>query len=292
MESLITTISCHHETPVFDVGPRIAAIGLLGVIPQVQQDIGWYDFPLTGAEMRCYANHTLSYDQARKSTEMGRRAPVTRETIRESRQKALRSSYTPVSQNPSLHTMQTTWAVAGPEATWPPQETTSPRRLIETVFYSRLEMYCRELAKRFDDMWLISGPLVLPEEGADGKKTVFYQFIGKDDVAVPTHFFKVILVRKDQSASGNFANNQSASETLALGPFIVPNRPIGFKRPLTDFQNMSGLTFFPKVEWTTLSLPNLCNKDFKEFTLYLTGRKVGSARTTVKLEKFMAELKE
>lgn len=36
-------------------------------------------------------------------------------------------------------------------------------------------MYCRDLAKRFDDVWVISGPLVLSEEGADGKKTVSYQ---------------------------------------------------------------------------------------------------------------------
>ena len=33
----------------------------------VQQDIGRYGFPVTGAEVRYYANHTLSYDQARKT---------------------------------------------------------------------------------------------------------------------------------------------------------------------------------------------------------------------------------
>ncbi|XP_012995085.1 nuclease EXOG, mitochondrial isoform X2 [Esox lucius] len=170
-------------------------------------------------------------------------------------------------------------------------------------FWNRLEMYCRDLAKRFDDVWVISGPLSLPEEGEDGKKTVCYQLIGKDDVAVPTHLFKIILAGKNKSFSGTLGNNQS--EDLAVGAFVVPNQPIGFERPLTDFQvslseleKMSGLIFFPKVEQTIHSLPNLCEKDschlmdFKEFTLYLTGRKVGSARTRTKLEKSMAELKE
>lgn len=118
------------------------------------------------------------------------------------------------------------------------------------------------------------------------------QLIGKDDVAVPTHLFKVILARKSPS-----------SDTLALGAFVVPNQPIGFDHSLTEYQvslsdleKMSGLSFYPKVD-PSLTLGNLCEldschlMDFKEFTLYLTGRKVGSARSSEKLEKFMAELK-
>lgn len=39
----------------------------------------------------------------------------------------------------------------------------------------RLEMYCRELTERFKDVWVISGPLTLPQVGEDKKKTVSYQ---------------------------------------------------------------------------------------------------------------------
>lgn len=119
------------------------------------------------------------------------------------------------------------------------------------------------------------------------------QLIGKDDVAVPTHLFKVILAQKNPS-----------SDTLALGAFVVPNRPIGFDHSLVEYQvslsdleRMSGLSFYPKVD-PSMTLRNLCDvdscklMDFKEFTLYITGRKVGSARSSEKLEKFMAELKE
>ena len=119
------------------------------------------------------------------------------------------------------------------------------------------------------------------------------QLIGKDDVAVPTHLFKVILARRTPS-----------SDTLALGAFVVPNHPIGFDHSLaeygvslSDLERMSGLSFFPEVD-PTLTLGNLCEldschlMDFKEFTLYITGRKVGGARSSEKLEKTMAELKE
>lgn len=39
----------------------------------------------------------------------------------------------------------------------------------------RMEMYCRELTKRFEDVWIVSGPLTLPQTDDDGKKRVTYQ---------------------------------------------------------------------------------------------------------------------
>ncbi|CAM4724301.1 unnamed protein product [Leuciscus chuanchicus] len=159
-------------------------------------------------------------------------------------------------------------------------------------FWNRLEMYCRDLTQRFSDVWLVSGPLMLPQEPEDGHKTVSYQLIGKDEVAVPTHLFKIILAQRD-----------SSPDSLALGAFVVPNSPIGFERSLTDFQvsltdvqHMSGLKFFPEVERVE-ELKNLCEvdscrlMDFTQFSLYISGRKVSSARTLPRLEKIMTELK-
>lgn len=40
---------------------------------------------------------------------------------------------------------------------------------------SRMEMYCRELTERFEDVWVVSGPLTLPQTNGDGKKSVTYQ---------------------------------------------------------------------------------------------------------------------
>lgn len=38
-----------------------------------------------------------------------------------------------------------------------------------------MEMYCRELTERFEDVWVVSGPLTLPQTNGDGKKSVTYQ---------------------------------------------------------------------------------------------------------------------
>lgn len=43
------------------------------------------------------------------------------------------------------------------------------------ALFFRMEMYCRELTERFEDVWIVSGPLTLPQTGSDGKKTVSYQ---------------------------------------------------------------------------------------------------------------------
>ncbi|KAJ8010630.1 hypothetical protein DPEC_G00077070 [Dallia pectoralis] len=289
-------------------------------VPQAQQDIGHYGFPLTGAETRFYTNHTLSYDQARKTPRW-----VAEHLSKEKLLGTANRKHCKFKPDPSIPELFNAHNADYLGSGWsrghmaPAGDNKSSEQSMAETFYlsnivpqnyennagywNRLEMYCRDLAKRFDNVWVVSGPLVLPEEGADGKKTVCYKLIGKDDVAVPSHLFKVILVGKKKSVSSTLGNTES--EDLTLGAFVVPNQPIGFDRPLTDFQvslseleKMSGLHFFPKVEETTPSLPNLCEKDschlmdFKEFTLYLTGRKVGSARTIMKLEKSMGELKE
>lgn len=43
------------------------------------------------------------------------------------------------------------------------------------ALFFRIEMYCRELTERFEDVWIVSGPLTLPHTASDGKKTVSYQ---------------------------------------------------------------------------------------------------------------------
>ncbi|XP_069503836.1 nuclease EXOG, mitochondrial isoform X2 [Ambystoma mexicanum] len=157
-----------------------------------------------------------------------------------------------------------------------------------------MEMYCRDLTAKFDDVWVVSGPLVLPQTEEDGKRKVTYTVIGKDDVAVPSHLFKVILARK----------STRDNEPLVLGAFVVPNSPISFSHQLPEFQvdieeleKMSGLMFFPRLD-KKKDFKNICEvhhcklMDFAEFTLYISGRKVQSAKTTERLEKVLSELEE
>ncbi|XP_025317056.1 nuclease EXOG, mitochondrial isoform X2 [Canis lupus baileyi] len=160
-------------------------------------------------------------------------------------------------------------------------------------YWNRIEMYCRELTERFEDVWIVSGPLTLPQTGSDGKKTVSYQVIGEDNVAVPSHLYKVILARR----------SPTSAEPLALGAFVVPNEAIGFQPQLNEFQvslqdleKLSGLVFFPHLDRTS-GIRNICSVDtcklldFQEFTLYLSTRKIEGARSVLRLEKIMEHLK-
>ncbi|NXX38055.1 EXOG Nuclease, partial [Tricholaema leucomelas] len=270
-----------------------------------------YGFPEAGTETRCYTNHALSYDQAKR---------VPRWVIEHiSKQKTLGNAdrkHCKFRPDPNIPLMFSAvnedylgsgWsrghmAPAG-------DNKFSTRAMAETFylsnivpqnyennagFWNRMEMYCRELTERFEDVWVVSGPLTLPQTNDDGKKTVSYQVIGKDDVAVPSHLYKVILARR----------SRTSTEPLVLGAFVVPNHPIGFSHQLTEFQvniedleKTSGLVFFPQVD-RTKDVKNICEVDscklmgFKEFTLYITARKVQGAHTLHRLQKAMAELQE
>jgi len=54
--------------------------------------------------------------------------------------------------------------------------------------------------------------------------------IGEDNVAVPSHLYKVILARR----------SPVSTEPLALGAFVVPNDAIGFQPQLSEFQMRKG----------------------------------------------------
>lgn len=85
-------------------------------------------------------------------------------------------------------------------------------------YWAKLEKYVRDLTKTHHDVYAITGPLYLPTTETDGKRYVKYQVIGKNNVAVPTHFFKVIKCGRNVTA------------------YILPNKPIKAETPLEQFQ--------------------------------------------------------
>jgi endonuclease G, mitochondrial len=88
----------------------------------------------------------------------------------------------------------------------------------------------------FKDVYVFTGPAYLPKRDENDKKYyVKYEVIG--NIAVPTHFYKVILAVKD--------------DLSALGTFLMPNqRIIGstplevFRIELDDLERLTGLSFF------------------------------------------------
>ena len=97
------------------------------------------------------------------------------------------------------------------------------------------------MTKEYLNVSVITGPLYLPYE--EGKRRfVKYQVIGQDDVAVPSHFFKVIALE----------DNQGKREVRS---YVLPNRVIPsethldhFKSTVQKVERAAGLLLFNKSE--------------------------------------------
>ncbi|XP_040820752.1 nuclease EXOG, mitochondrial isoform X1 [Ochotona curzoniae] len=272
--------------------------------------LGRFGFPDAGTETRCYTNHALSYDQAKRVPRWVLEHISRNKIIGDADRKHCKFRPDP-SIPPAFGASNEDYIGSG----WsrghmaPAGDNKfSSKAMAETFylsnivpqdfdnnsgFWNRVEMYCRELTERFDDVWIVSGPLTLPQTGNDGKKTVSYQVIGQDNVAVPSHLYKVILARR----------SPASAEPLALGAFVIPNEAIGFQPQLAEFQvslqeleRLSGLVFFPHLDRAG-DIRNICSVDtcklldFREFTLYLNTRRVEGARSVPRLEKILEHLK-
>ena len=114
-------------------------------------------------------------------------------------------------------------------------------------FWVHFEAQVRDWARQAKDVYVFTGPLFLPEEDADGKSYVRYEVIGANQVAVPTHFFKVMLRERDGMRE--------------MQAFIVPHRPLETDTPLAQFlvrvddvERVAGLDFFDEMTEPTQSL--------------------------------------
>ncbi|CAO3566046.1 unnamed protein product [Mortierella alpina] len=119
-------------------------------------------------------------------------------------------------------------------------------------YWAHFENFCRVLTKRYQDVYVITGPLYLPyQDPTDNKFYVKHEVIGNPpNIGVPTHFYKVILTDKGNG-------------DMAVGAFVLPNNTIQNQVPLTAFQvpveaveKASGLKFFETLE--RKALKNLC----------------------------------
>lgn len=115
-------------------------------------------------------------------------------------------------------------------------------------YWARFEKFVKDVAKRADGLYVVTGPLFLPALDATGTQwRAAHPHIGTPPalVAVPTHFYKVLLA---DNASGKHGAHKAA-----VGAFVMPNAPIDPKTPLTAFvvpldalEQVAGTTFFPK----------------------------------------------
>lgn len=115
-------------------------------------------------------------------------------------------------------------------------------------YWAHLEYFCRGLTKKYDSVRVVTGPLYLPKwDPIEKKHKVTYEVIGNPpNVAVPTHFFKLIVAEKPKT--NNSTNN------IAVAAFVLPNDRIPNETKLTDFEvpvnaleRSTGLEFLKNV---------------------------------------------
>ncbi len=95
--------------------------------------------------------------------------------------------------------------------------------------WNKLENHLRSLVKTHGPLEVVTGPLFLSHE-ENGKKFVTYQVIGKNEVAVPTHFFKVVLAKDE------------------VWSYVIPNKPASkpleeYHFPIEKLEKISGIQF-------------------------------------------------
>ncbi|KAI0928240.1 hypothetical protein AcW1_005547 [Taiwanofungus camphoratus] len=113
-------------------------------------------------------------------------------------------------------------------------------------YWAYLEDWCRRLTSSFADVYVFTIPLYLPKLDSDGKWRVHHEVIGSPpNVAVPTHFAKVVLTSKPSSPS------TPDIPEISTGAFVLPNAPIpdearleNFIMPVEAVERAAGLTLF------------------------------------------------
>lgn len=147
-------------------------------------------------------------------------------------------------------------------------------------YWNRMEMHVRTLAKEFGEVIVFSGPLFLPEKLDSGKLQLRYPVIGENQLSVPTHLYKLIIVEKP-------------NEDPMVGAFIIPN--LGIKtQPLTNFQvpleelvKQSGISFLSKLKkYSDLCQSGNCQLlSDEKFHLYITQRNLSYVETLSNLDR-------
>lgn len=108
-------------------------------------------------------------------------------------------------------------------------------------YWFLFEKFVRHITAHYKEIYVITGPLFLPKK-LDNKYYVTYEMIGNPpNIAVPTHFFKVILAVSEENK-------------FNLQGFVLPNKEIDKNTQLKEFivnieiiEKSSGLSFYDKL---------------------------------------------
>lgn len=98
-------------------------------------------------------------------------------------------------------------------------------------YWKKVNAYVENLIRKNEKALVLSGPLYLSQETSEKKREIPIIVIGKNEVAVPTHFFKII-----------------ATSAKKMEIYVIPNKEIdestdldSFRVPICDFERDSGI---------------------------------------------------
>jgi endonuclease G len=110
---------------------------------------------------------------------------------------------------------------------------------LNRYIWEKLEDEVRKAVNDDGEGWIIAGSLFLDKDSSSVAPT---KYIGKDSVAVPTHCFKVILLKGEGSGLSAFA-------------FLLPNqkksikgKPSQYMLTIDRLEEISGYDFFPALD--------------------------------------------
>ncbi len=108
---------------------------------------------------------------------------------------------------------------------------------LNTGDWNDLEIQCRKWAKKYGSVYIVCGPIIT--ENAHGK-------LGKNRIAIPDKFFKVLLTRKNGEYRGVgfiFHNPPKRDSRLSTKP--GPSRPLEtYAVTIDEVEAATGLDFF------------------------------------------------
>ncbi|KAM8719931.1 hypothetical protein ACLKA7_006051 [Drosophila subpalustris] len=116
-------------------------------------------------------------------------------------------------------------------------------RGLKSSTWAQLEIYVRELAVKCGSVYVYTGPLFMPQRITFRNWAIRHQVIGMNTVAVPTHFFKVII-----------AEGKNNKQYPYVEGYVVPNVELdknidlsSFLSDIRDIEHFAGLKFFDGV---------------------------------------------
>lgn len=120
---------------------------------------------------------------------------------------------------------------------------------MRTNVWIRLENYVRELTLKCGSVYVYTGPIFMPQRITFRHWAIRHQVIGANTVAVPTHFFKVIIAEcRDHEncpyVEGYVVPNTDIEKNIELSAFLTD---------IHDIEHFAGLKFFDGTSWANIN---------------------------------------